>query len=495
LTGFWIILASSIAAAPPPAQVAVAAPQAKAQSVAPGPATTSARLERAAAAIDDGRFADALSLTEGLANEAKIPADDIDWAAYLQARALVGLGRVEDGEIKVRERYRDNPNGYSWAALVAILVTRGQYDEAAAEILELKEETLIFANRLRPSVIDSIVAALEGKDAKLRDKVIVRLVEGRYAGPSRQRVPDLLRLRYIDLLLRERRVEDAARQTESLESPAILSMLLTDKSFEALWEHPKLRVLMAPGALVARVDRGVQAQLESQALSSSDWLDTMRALRAIGKSDEAVRLGLHALEQARKEKRPAGASLRLEIASAYADLGQTWAARRTARELLREEASAPISLRIAIADVLEASGDDEGAMLLVSAMPPSPGALKTIVCAAHDLDRAERRDAALTALAALAETAPAEMFAAYVCAGEQAKAAEILGSMFQRPDLRTSAILTAQLYSDLARPGSDLDDMRYRMKALVATASVQDAIKPYARTMALPFTIANARVN
>jgi hypothetical protein len=48
---------------------------------------------------------------------------------------------------------------------------------------------------------------------------------------------------------------------------------------------------------------------------------------------------------------------------------------------------------------------------------------------------------------------------------------------------------------DLARPGSDLDDMRYRMKALVATASVQEAIKPYARTMALPFTIPNAGVN
>lgn len=495
MAGFWIILATAIAAASPPAHVAVASPQAKAQSVAPARSAISVRLERAAASIDDGRFSDALSLTEGLSNDARISKDDLDWTAYLQARALVGLGHGEDGETKVRERYRDNPNGYSWAALVAILVARGEYDKAAGEILALKEEMLINANRLRPSIVDSIVAALDGKDAKLRDKVIVRLVEGRYAGPSGQRVPDLLRLRYIDLLLRERRVEDAARQTELLETPAILSMLLTDRTFDALWEHPKVRALMAPGALVARVDRGVQAQLESQTLTSSDWLDMMRALRAIGKSGEAVRLGLHAVEQARKEKRPAGPALRLEIASAYADLGQTWAARRTARELLREEASAPASLRIAIADVLEVSGDDEGAMLLVSAMPPTPGALKTIVCAAHDLDRAEKRDAALVALAALAETAPAETFAAYVCSGEQAKAAEILGTMLKRPDLRTSAILTAQIYLDLASPGSDLDDMRYRMKALVATAAVQEAIKPYARTMALPFTISNAGVN
>ena len=91
-------------------------------------------------------------------------------------------------------------------------------------------------------------------------------------------------------------------------------------------------------------------------------------------------------------------------------------------------------------------------------LPPTPGALKTIVCAAHDLDRTEKRDTALAALAAMSEMAPTEVFAAYVCAGEQAKAAEILGAMFKRPDLRTSAILTAQIYTDLARPGSDLDD-------------------------------------
>ena len=452
-------------------------------------------LERAAGAIDEGRFDEALALADGISSDPNVPAQDVDWAAYLQARAMVGLGRGEDGEANVRARFGVHPNGYSWAALVAILVARGQYDKAASEIVELKEENLIYANRLRPGIVDNIVSALEGKHVKLRDRVIVRLVEGRYTGPSRQRVPDLLRLRYVNLLLRENRIEDAARQADLLESPAILSWLLTDKSFAALWEHPKVRALLAPGALVARVDRGVQAQLESQTLSSSDWLDMMRALRAIGKPDEAVRLGLHALEQARKEKRPAGPAPRLEIASAYTDLGQTWAARRTARELLREEASASVSLRIAIADVLEVAGDDEGALALVSALPPSPGALKTIVCAAHDLDRPARRDGALVALAAQTETAPAEAFAAYVCAGEQAKAAEVLGAMFKRPDLRSAAILTAQLYSDPALPGSDLNDMRYRMKALVASAPVQEAIKPYARTMALPFTIANARVN
>ncbi len=498
LAGFWIILASSLAAAPPGPQVAVAAPQAKMQSGVPSATATDSRLERAANAIDDGHFDDALKLVGEVHGDARLAATDADWASYLKARALVGLGRGDDAEATVRERYRDNANGYTWASLVAILATSGRYEQAASAILDLEEEQLIYANRLRPSVIESIVAALGDDKAVLRDKLIVRLVEGRYTGPSSQRVPDLLRLRYVNLLLRQHRIEDAAHQTDTLESPAILSMLLTDKSFEPLWAHPTLRALLAPGALVARVERGVQARLEAQALTSSDWLDMMRALRVIGRADEAVRLGLHALAQARTEKRAAGPALRLEIASAYADMGQAWAARRTARELLREEASAPAALRIQIAEILEISGDDEGALLLLGSLGEagqSPAALRATVCAAHDLDRPVKRDEALAKLAALAETAPGEALDAFVCAGEKEKAAAVLAAMFKRPDMRATAILAAQLYADPSVPATDQSDMRYRMKALVASASVQEAIKPYARTMALPFMMANARAN
>ena len=499
LSGFWIILATLLAAAPPPAaQAAVTARQATQQSAAPGATAMDARLERAAGAIDDGRFADALTLVDEAQAEAKLTAADADWASYLKARTLVGLGRGEEAEAMVRERHRSNPNGYTWASLVSILTTRGQYDKAASAILDLEEESLIYVNRLRPSVIENIVAALDGEGAKLRDQLIIRLVEGRYSGPTAQRVPDLLRLRYINLLLRQGRIEDAARQTDALESPAILSLLLADKSFEPMWEHPKLRALLAPGALVARVDRGVQARLESQALTSSDWLDVMRALRAIGRSGEAVRLGLHALEQARSEKRPAGPALRLEIASAYAEMGKAWEARRAAHELLREEVSAPVSLRIQIAAVLEVSGDDEGALLLLGSVgeaSQSSSALRVAACAAHDLGRREKRDAALAALASVVGAAPSDALVAYVCVGEKDKAAEVLAGMFQRPELRAAAVLAAQLYADPLVPATDQSDMRYRMKALVASAAVQDAIKPYARTMALPFMMANARGN
>lgn len=486
-----MIVATSVAAAVPAApKAAPAAVQAKVQTVA----AADTRLERAAGAIDDGHYSFALDLVAGALNDGQLSATDGDWAAYLKARALAGLGKAGDAEKVVRERYAASPNGYTWASLVAILTTNGRYDLAATAILDLEEEDFIMVNRLRPAVVESIVSSLGA--TPVRDRLIVRLVEGRYSGPSGQRVPDTLRLRYIGMLLGQRRIEDAARQTEALETPSILSVILTDKAFEPLWDHPGVRALMAPGALVARVERGLQLQLEQASLTSTDWLNVMRSLRVIGKADEAVRLGLHAVEQARREKKAAGPALRLEIANAYADLGQAWAARRTARALLKEEPSLSIALRVAIAQVLDVTGDDDGALQLLGTLEGearTPAVLKATVCAAHDIGRTAKRDEALAALDAMKDQAPAESFDAFVCTGQKDKAAAVLALMFQKPELRASAIMLAQLYADPIKPVANQSDMRYRMRALVATAAVQEAIKPYARSIPLPFTIANSR--
>lgn len=493
LLGLWIVLASSVVVAQPQTIAAVATTPATAQTAA----ASDARLERSAHAIDEGKFADAFALVGAAIQDGNLSETDADWASYLKARALAGLGKSEDAQATAAARFATNANGYTWASLVAILVTISRHEQAAVAILDLEEEDFIWVNRLRPAVIENVVASLDGKTA-VRDRLIVRLVEGRYSGPASERVPDTLRLRYINLLLRQHRLEDAARQTAAVEAPAILSILLTDKSFEPLWEHPTLRALSAPGALLARVERGVQARLEQSALSSSDWLDVMRSLRIIGKADEAVRLGLHALNQARTEKRPAGPALRLEMARAYAEQGQSWAARRTARELLREEPSLPAATRVEIAQVLDDAGDDEGALVLLGTLQGAArtsSVLMLTACAAHDLGRHEQRDASIAALEAQAARAPSDLFDALVCTGQSDKAAVVLGQMLKRPELRTAAILRAQLYADPANPSADLNHMRYRMTALVASAAVQDAIKPYARSIALPFTIANARSN
>jgi len=122
-----------------------------------------------------------------------------------------------------------------------------------------------------------------------------------------------------------------------------------------------------------------------------------------------------------------------------------------------------------------------------------PKAEKVIVCAADGLSRMEKRDAALAQLEATGTSAAAELFGAYVCAGQYDKASALLVSMLQQPETRTAAILAAQIYADPATAGTDLSELRYRMRAVVAGDAVQDAIKAYARTLGLPFTIANSR--
>lgn len=461
------------------------------------PSTTfDARLQDAARAIDDGRYPAALALVASAEASGTLEDREADWAAYLKSRALVASGDVTQAEKTIRERQRAHPNAYNWSSLVSILAACGKPEEAARAILSLDDAEFILVNRLRHGLVENILNALETSGSALQAELVARLVEGRYTGPASQHTPDTLRLRHVGLLVRRNLVERAARETQKLESPTVLTLLLADAAFSPLWSMPAVRQLLAPGALVARVERGVQARLEQPHLTSSDWLELMRSLRAIGKPEEAVRLGLHAIEQARHENRAVAVSLRLEVAQAYADMGEAWAARRTAKEMLKEQAALPIPLRLQIADLLEITEDDEGALLMlgtISGVEAFPLALKVAACAAHDLGRFARRDAALAQLEALADTAPLELMGASLCTGNMPRAATLLGTLFDTPALRPTAVLAVQLYDDHSRAGSDLRDLRYRQRALVAAEATQVAIAGRARSLGLPFTAAAGR--
>lgn len=475
---------------------AIAAPATQATKPVLPSASFDARLQKAAAAIDDGQFEQALGFVKQAEESGSLAEREADWAAYLKARALAATGKADEAQKVIRERQRAYPNAYNWASLVSVLSSCGLHEEAAKAILDLDDSSFLLTNRLRYGLVESILNALEASKSPLRDPLVSRLVEGRYMGPSSLHIPDTIRLRYIALLLRQNRIEGAVRETQSVESPVVLSILLADKAFAPLWSYPSVRKLMAPGALAARVDRGIQARLEQPHLSSSDWLDLMRTLRIVGKPDEAVRLGLNAIEQARSDKRATSVALRLEVANAYADMGEAWAARRSAKEMLKEQALLPVSLRLDIANLLELTGDDEGALLMIGTMQgveAQSRAQKIIVCAAHDLGRNERRDEAMAQLEASTDASPIDLMDALVCIGQRDKAGKVLVSMLDNPQLRSTAILTAQLYEDRSKAGSDLNDLRYRLRALVATEAVQEGLKPHARTMGLPFTFATAR--
>jgi len=456
------------------------------------PPVLHAGLEQAATAIDEGRYDDALALVAA-ADTLSLEQQDGDWAAYLRARILVATGKTDEALSVIRARQRLYPNAYNWASVVSIHVTGGQHEEAARLILALDDSSFLLANRLRRGLVEGLLNALEARQSPQRDALVSRLVEGRYTGPSGMSVPDMIRLRYIGLLLRQNRPEAAAQETVALESPVALSLLLADRTFSPIWGHTAVRRVEAPGALVARVERGIQARLEQPHLHMSDWLEMMRALRMIGRPDEAVRLGLGAIDKARDGQTSASAALRLEVGHAYADMGEAWAARRTVKELQKERLTLPASLRIEIADLLERSEDDEGAMLMLGTLAgidALPAALKVLACAAHDLGRSERRDAALAQLEALG--APLDRFHALLCAGRQAQARDLLVVMLEVPAQRATAILMAQLFQDGSLPGTDVRDFAYRHRALVASEVVQAALLAQGRSLALPFAPAMA---
>ncbi|MBI1210753.1 MAG: hypothetical protein GC190_04775 [Alphaproteobacteria bacterium] len=458
-------------------------------------------LDQAALAIDQARYQDALKLIDR-ASGAIASDSDRDWTSYLKARALVGLGHGEAGEAVVRARFKAKPSAYAWASIVSIEAAQGHFEDAANEILTLDGDLFRYANRLRPRTIDDIVSALEHDGAMdLRDQLVARLVVDKYSGPTATRVPDGLRMRYVGLLLKDAHVEDAAIQSESIEAPLLLTTLLADRGYEVLWDHPSIEALLAPEALRARVERGVQLRLEQKAISATDWLETMHALRAIGRPKETIRLGLHAIKEARSESREAGAALRIELGYAYIESGEAWAARRTARELLREEGRMTPATQLAIAQLLIAAGDDEGALALASAIQEDSNddalslrAISVEACAAHNLGRTNRRDEALAQVIKAQKDDPEAAFGALLCTGHMTEAVGAWSAMLEDPATRSQAIRIVQLYADPLDPNVDLRDLRYRLRALAASDVAQAALKPYGRTIALPFLSSTAGI-
>lgn len=103
----------------------IAGPSGQASKPVLPSASFDARLQQAAAAIDDGKFDQALGLVKSAEDAGTLADREADWAAYLRARALVATGQAKDAEKIIRERQRAYPNAYNWASLVSILSSCG----------------------------------------------------------------------------------------------------------------------------------------------------------------------------------------------------------------------------------------------------------------------------------------------------------------------------------------------------------------------------------
>jgi hypothetical protein len=119
-----LVLAAGLFAAQGEAVAAPATAAPAASQTATNPvAAFDPRLQQAATAIDDGRYADALALVDQAMGAGAFAEHDGDWAAYLKSRALAATGQKDEAQKIIRERQREHPS-YRSSSIAACMKRR-----------------------------------------------------------------------------------------------------------------------------------------------------------------------------------------------------------------------------------------------------------------------------------------------------------------------------------------------------------------------------------
>jgi tetratricopeptide (TPR) repeat protein len=475
------------------------------QEVAPDDAVTSpviaqARMERAAASIDQGRFRDALADTDAALGYTGLSATQEDWARYLRARALWGVGRGADAETEVRKHYTAKPSAYALRSLVTILALRERWAAAAQAILDLPAGTFAHANAVSVPILDAIVAALSRTEGALRGRLLARLAGEGYVGPHGGKLDDRLRLQFVSQLLAEGKTEDAAKQTRFLETPSVFVALLTDRAYEKLWTAPDVAAL-TPQEMQLRVRARAAALINRGVRHGAEALEAVRALRASGEPLRAAATAERSVEQilSRPEGRRYARIILIERAYALADLGQAGAAAAAFDAILGQYPDDPISSRLAYARVMEAAGRPAKALTVLEPLDPeglTPAAravaLQITACAQQALGQPKAVAEARQELAELGLNAAPAALEAALCAGDDEGAKALVLNWLGRADLRRGAVAALQLYAEPQTVLSVLFERRRRLQALIARQDVQAAIAPHGRTIGWSFQRATA---
>jgi tetratricopeptide (TPR) repeat protein len=459
------------------------------------------RLERAAASIDQMRYTAALmDLDEALRPAVAEPAQE-DWARYLRARALTGVGRHQDGETEVRTHFAKRPSAYNFKSVMAVLTLRKRWAAGAQAVLDLPETQFVLANGAPPQYLLRVLSGLteEGQTA-LRERLLERLVLGAYTGPWGGKTDDHLRLEFIARLTAAGQIADAAKQTKYLETPSVLIALLADKKFEPLWSTPEVTELSAK-ALQARVKLRAEALRYRGIKYGPEAIEAVRAFRAAGEAAKAVDTADRSLPviSARPGGRRFARQLLIEKAYALADQGRASAASNLFDQLLRDYPEDPIAIRLAHARVLEAAGEGGKALAVLDPLDPEslsvPAravALQISVCAqSTGADSTTAKDA-LAELRDMGLNAAPALLDAFLCVKDDEGARTLVLAWLLRSDIRQGAVAALQLYAEPKTVLPALADRRRRLQALLSRDDVQTALKPYGRTMGWSFQRATA---
>jgi tetratricopeptide (TPR) repeat protein len=480
-----ILLSASALARPGEQDVAPDEPVASA-------ALAQARLERGAAAIDQGRFADAARDIGAAISSGLMTPEQSDWASYLRARAMLGQGAKGDAVNEAKRYFRTRNNPYAFRSLISILTQAERWDEAARSILELPPDKFVFVQEMPHATAESILDGLaRGGEARLRGQLLATLVTFGYVGPYGGKPPDNLRFDYVTILTGEGRFDDAARQVPYFESPSVFVSLLTDKRFLPLWESLQVKSL-TPEHMTMRTRMRAVALVNRGIRHGGEALEAMRNFRAIGEAQRAVALSdtLFASPAFAAATRRFGRVILIEKAYALADLGQAGLASSVFARVLHQYPEEPVVTRLAHARVLEGAGEARRALDIIAPLEPrglsEPAravALQVTACAAAALQQSVLVRDALEGLETIGLNAAPAQLEARICAGDESGARKLIFEWLGRSDLRASAIAALQLYAEPRGVLPVILERRRRLRSLIAREDIQAALKPYGRTI------------
>jgi tetratricopeptide (TPR) repeat protein len=332
----------------------------------------------------------------------------------------------------------------------------------------------------------------------MRDRLLERLISAGYSGPYGGKTDDGIRLDHVRRLLEKGLTAEAAAQTKFLETPSVMVALLTDRTFEPVWDLPDVKAL-TPSQMQARVKARAGALAARGLRHGGEVLEAVRAFRAAGEPARAVETadrGISAIAS-KPHARRYSRLISIERAYALADQGRSSAAENAFDQLLRDYPEDPVAIRLAYARVLESGGQGGQALAVIEPLDPdglsSPAravALQVTVCALGG-ENALARDARLELEDMGMDSAPA-LLDALLCAKDDDSARKLVLGWLLRSDIRQGAVAALQLYAEPRNVPPALADRRRRLQALIARDDVQAALKPHGRTLGWAFQRATA---
>jgi hypothetical protein len=462
------------------------------------PPTREDRLAQAAALVDAGKAADALTLLDGLIAESDLPADK-GQVEGLRSFALARLSKFAEARtaIEFAVDATMNPSLLLLRQLFVLRALNGDVPGAGQTLQLIAASNPAWLGELPNELINDVLRGLAGEEERRFDLALT-LVTAQYA-PADQTVGDgdELKLSVIAGLARRNRLDEARPIADLLLNPVSLVRLGVDRRFQPLWADMEKR--LGPGADTA--DAAFIAAAEARLATSPKSLVALsgvaEALNIASKEPEA----LARLQGVGEGADALAAMSNREIwitnlkARLQADGGQVDKALATLDAVAALPADANpngLAFRIIAADLAEETGRHADALKRVEAVQ-SPdlndwgkGALMAIKACA--LARSGQSADAAKAAAALPSGWTKDgnnraVQAALSCVGRTDAAAALLIKRLEDEDSRDDALFDLQPFLLADRPNAPDRMSKADLRALKARPDVKAAFLKYGRDL------------